>query len=84
MKEDQRPKAHAAYISALSAVAHHVVWGSSLACLLIIVVAIVLIYKCKSPLYKLLCKKRAAATKSIEEPKNEQYIELMNDRPQFA
>ena len=42
-----------------------------------------MIYKCKSSLYKLLCKKRAAATKSIEEPKNEQNIELMNDRPQF-
>ena len=65
-------------------VAHHVVWGSSIACLLIIVVVIVLIYKCRLSLYKLFCKKRAAATKSIEEPKNEQNLELMNDRPQFA
>ena len=66
-------------------VAHHVVWGSSMVALIIIIVVIVLIVKWKSFLRKLLCKKRAAATKSIEEPNNEQEnIELMNVRPQFA
>ena len=65
--------------------AHHAAWGISVAGLIMVVVVILLIYKCKSPLYKLLCKNRAAATKSIEEPKNEQEnIELMNVRPQFA